>query len=510
MLRLGLETISKMPWYFPWSDAIKKRAIRYLLQRYVGQFLEEKLSLDQLTVDLYNGTGAIKELTLDVAALNEVADQLNLPVKFVDGYIGEICVSVPWHALLSESCFVEVSGLMVTIEPKQRSEDVSMVDSMIESMSMTTSMQIAQECLNHHEEESEMEDPVGKDSSQMIEGIEHFAQAIDTVLNRIKVRFLDIIIRLEHTPKGSQSGVSLEVRIKKVDYFDEAGLGKGTPTSESCRAGYEQPAFASKKFHIEGLTMYTDEFPAKSKTMTKSGIVVTSDSNSSPESGGSKVSGDSYKTADTSPTEGKEFEYNHENHEKTVKKLITNASIPMEPILFAKLTGSQEISLKLKQADVMGPKVDLRMNCGSLIMFLSPRQIHLLMELSEGIASPDKIDLDTQTPGMLRNKQKPMDPHDYRKVESELRKELRSNTVASQALNLHQGWSVTPLEDSDDEFVPMSSGPGIMRNMSSSQLSGCSDMESSFGSNMSGSTVKSATVGTSTTPSFCYTGVGVS
>lgn len=509
MLRLGLETISKMPWYFPWSDAIKKRAIRYLLQRYVGQFLEEKLSLDQLTVDLYNGTGAIKELTLDVAALNEVADQLNLPVKFVDGYIGEICVSVPWHALLSESCFVEVSGLMVTIEPKQRSEDVSMVDSMIESMSMTTSMQIAQECLNHHEEESEMEDPVGKDSSQMIEGIEHFAQAIDTVLNRIKVRFLDIIIRLEHTPKGSQSGVSLEVRIKKVDYFDEAGLGKGTPTSESCRAGYEQPAFASKKFHIEGLTMYTDEFPAKSKTMTKSGIVVTSDSNSSPESGGSKVSGDSYKTADTSPTEGKEFEYNHENHEKTVKKLITNASIPMEPILFAKLTGSQEISLKLKQADVMGPKVDLRMNCGSLIMFLSPRQIHLLMELSEGIASPDKIDLDTQTPGMLRNKQKPMDPHDYRKVESELRKELRSNTVASQALNLHQGWSVTPLEDSDDEFVPMSSGPGIMRNMSSSQLSGCSDMESSFGSNMSGSTVKSATVGTSTTPSFRYTGVGV-
>ncbi|ROT68944.1 Autophagy-related protein 2-like protein B [Penaeus vannamei] len=345
-----------MPWYFPWSDAIKKRAIRYLLQRYVGQFLEEKLSLDQLTVDLYNGTGAIKELTLDVAALNEVADQLNLPVKFVDGYIGEICVSVPWHALLSESCFVEVSGLMVTIEPKQRSEDVSMVDSMIESMSMTTSMQIAQECLNHHEEESEMEDPVGKDSSQMIEGIEHFAQAIDTVLNRIKVRFLDIIIRLEHTPKGSQSGVSLEVRIKKVDYFDEAGL----------------------------------------------------------ESGGSKVSGDSYKTADTSPTEG-----------------------------------------------------------------------------------------------MLRNKQKPMDPHDYRKVESELRKELRSNTVASQALNLHQGWSVTPLEDSDDEFVPMSSGPGIMRNMSSSQLSGCSDMESSFGSNMSGSTVKSATVGTSTTPSFRYTGVGV-
>ncbi|KAG7163547.1 autophagy-related protein 2 homolog A-like [Homarus americanus] len=509
MLRLGLETISKMPWYFPWSDAIKKRAIRYLLQRYVGQFLEEKLSLDQLTIDLYNGTGTIKELTLDVGALNEVADQLNLPLRFVDGYIGEICVSIPWHALLSENCFVEVSGLMVTIEPKQRSEDISMVDSMIESMSMTTSMQIAQECLNHHEEESEMEGIAEKDTSQTIEGIEHFAQAIDTVLNRIKVRFLDTIIRLEHTPKGSQSGVSLEIRIKKIDYFDEAGLGKTTPTSESNKAGYEQPAFASKKFHIEGLTMYTDEFPAKSKGLAKSVIIPSSESNSSPESG-SKVSGsgsgDSFKTAETSPAEDRHFEY---NHEKTVRKLITSSCIPMEPILFAKFTGSQEISLKLKQADVMGPKVDLRMNCGSLIMFLSPRQIHLLLELSEGVASPDKLDLEPSGPRSIGGKQKPMDPNDFRKVENELLKELRTPHVSSHALNQHQGWSSTPL-DSDDEFVPMSSGTGgLGRNMSSSQLSGCSDMDSSFSSNMSGSTVKSATPGASSTPTFRYTGVGV-
>nr|UXP86414.1 atg2 [Procambarus clarkii] len=506
MFRLGLETFSKMPWYFPWSDAIKKRAIRYLLQRYVGQFLEEKLSLDQLTVDLYNGTGTIKELTLDMGALNEVADQLNLPLRFVDGYIGEICVSIPWHALLSESCFVEVSGLMVTIEPKQMSEDISMVDSMIESMNMTTSMQIAQECLNHHEEESEMEGITDKDASQIIEGIEHFAQAIDTVLNRIKVRFLDTIIRLEHTPKGSQSGVSLEVRISKIDYFDEAGLGKTTPT-ETGKPGYEQQAFASKKFHIEGLTLYTDEFPAKSKA--KSAINPSSESNSSPESG-SKVSGsgsgDSFKTAETSPAEDKKFEY---NHEKTVRKLITNSSIPMEPILFARFTGSQEISLKLKQADVMGPKVELRMVCGSLIMFLSPRQIHLLLELSEGVASPDKLELEPSVPRMVGGKQKPMDPNDFRKVENELLRELRTPPVSSHALNQHQGWSNAPLEDSDDEFVPMGSGSGgLAKNMSSSQLSGCSDMDSSFSSNMSCSTVRSTSASVSATP-YRYTGAGV-
>ncbi|KAK3878072.1 hypothetical protein Pcinc_017284 [Petrolisthes cinctipes] len=510
MLRFGLQTISKMPWYFPWSDAIKKRAIRYLLQRYVGQFLEEKLSLDQLTVDLYNGTGTIKDLTLDVDALNEGADQLNLPLKFVDGYIGEICVSIPWQALLSESCFVEVTGLMVTIEPKQRAEDISMVDSMIESMNMTTSMQIAQECLNNYEEGSDVEDSCAKDASQVIEGIEHFAQAIDTVLNRIMVRFVDTTIRVEYTPKDGVSGLALEVRIKKINYFDEAGLGKTSPTNDTTKSGYEQAAFASKKFNIEGLTMYTDEFPAKSKTMGKSVVIPGTES---PESGykvSGSGSGDSFKTADTSPAEEKHFEY---NHEKTVSKLITNSAMQVEPILFAKLTGCQEISLKLKQADVVGPKVDLRMNWGSIITFLSPRQIHLLMELSEGLASPEKVDLETTVPGIIRGKQKPMDPTDFRKVENELLKEIKSPSVSSHALNIQQGWSVAPLEDSDDEFVPMAAGGGggggLSQNMSSSQLSGCSDLDSSFSSNMSSSTVKSSAMGVSSNPPFRYTGVGV-
>lgn len=54
-----------MLWYLPWSESIKKRACRYLLQRYLGNFLEEKLTLDQLSVDLYNGTGTVCDVSLD-------------------------------------------------------------------------------------------------------------------------------------------------------------------------------------------------------------------------------------------------------------------------------------------------------------------------------------------------------------------------------------------------------------------------------------------------------------
>ena len=55
-----------MPWFFTIPEFIKKRACRYLLQHYLGQFLEEKISLKDLTVDLYNGTGTISNVPLNV------------------------------------------------------------------------------------------------------------------------------------------------------------------------------------------------------------------------------------------------------------------------------------------------------------------------------------------------------------------------------------------------------------------------------------------------------------
>lgn len=56
-----------MPWYdriVP--ESIKKNVCAYLLQRYLGQFFEEKLTRDQLNVDLYNGTGTVEKISLDV------------------------------------------------------------------------------------------------------------------------------------------------------------------------------------------------------------------------------------------------------------------------------------------------------------------------------------------------------------------------------------------------------------------------------------------------------------
>jgi hypothetical protein len=56
-------------------------------------------------------------------ALNELAEQQCMPVWFVGGTVDTISVSIPWSSLLSDSSYVEVSGLHLTVRPVQRAEN---------------------------------------------------------------------------------------------------------------------------------------------------------------------------------------------------------------------------------------------------------------------------------------------------------------------------------------------------------------------------------------------------
>lgn len=100
-----------------------------------------------------------------------MGEQQHLPLEFVDGFIMEISLSIPWSALLSQASYVEVKGLRLTVQPRQRVETGT---SMFESMwsSMTSSMQLAQECLQ--------QDAANAGNAQPLEAVELFAQTIDS------------------------------------------------------------------------------------------------------------------------------------------------------------------------------------------------------------------------------------------------------------------------------------------------------------------------------------------
>lgn len=55
-------------------------------------------------------------------AINELGEKQNWPLEFVDGSLEELFISVPWSSLLKDSSYIEVRGLKITLQPKQRND----------------------------------------------------------------------------------------------------------------------------------------------------------------------------------------------------------------------------------------------------------------------------------------------------------------------------------------------------------------------------------------------------
>ncbi|XP_064073916.1 autophagy-related protein 2 homolog A [Vanessa tameamea] len=476
-----------MLWYLPWSESIKKRACRYLLQRYLGNFLEEKLTLAQLSVDLYNGTGTVSDVSLDCEALNELGDSQNWPIEIVDGHMKEITVTVPWSTILKDDSIVEINGLSLTVQPKVRAEPVS---SMLESMwsSMSSSMQLAAECL---------QEDAGPQESNPVEGIEMFAHAIDSILSRVKVKFVNTKIRIEHVPKNGDRGIALEIHIKNIDYFDEAGA---EPLPEDIdpekTKTYIVATYTNKKIKFNGVTFYIDEFPSKLRTMAPSLIMEKSASTQADKSEGTSAeSPDSnyqstmsdvfyetrsvISTIDSDPIKEIIEERQTDNtREATPEEKVSQP----DPILFAKLTGQQELSLKLKHSEeVDGPKVEVRILLGSFLLFITPRQLHTLIELVDALNQPHLEDTSNIPIRPSVNMQcKQMKQTDFQVIEAQLLGNLEKQHSKPQGM---YGWSGPSFEDSDsesDKFLPMTSqGNDMAKSFTSSVSSMSTSMTSS-------------------------------
>uniref|UniRef100_A0A672GZG5 Autophagy related 2A n=1 Tax=Salarias fasciatus TaxID=181472 RepID=A0A672GZG5_SALFA len=410
-------------WLFPWSGSIKKRACRYLLQHYLGHFLQERLSLDQLGLDLYNGSGVIKEINLDVWAVNELLESLGAPLEIVDGFVSTIAVTIPWQNLLTDHCTLEVSGLQITCRPKYRTSGGW--DSQGWSSSMTSSMQLAQECLKDPPEASE-EPPAP------LEGLEMFAQTIETVLRRIKVTFIDTIVRIEHHPLDLETGVALEVHIKRLEYFDEAVRDPASQTAVPVDI-HQPPAFLHKILQLSAVQLFYDS----------SGVVQVG------------------------------------NNTLPIQPQPAPPCPPSQPLLIGSCSGFIETTVKIKQNDMLpGPKLELDGKVGCVHMLLSPEQITHLTDLLALLSQSAAVRPETKCGGVHS---RPLDSDDLRMIEEDLSKQLGSSPRDHE-------WDpeadlepyVTSLENGEMFF---SMGPAGMNSSVASTRSGSelsdSDMESS-------------------------------
>lgn len=80
-------------------------------------------------------------------------------------------------------------------------------------------------------------------------------------------------------------------------------------------------------------------------------------------------------------------------------------------------------------------QVELSVTLGSLTLFSSPRQVHVLLELIHGLASPDIEDVSNVAPRPTCT-EKPMANSDFNRVERELLNQINPSQGLRTMVNL--------------------------------------------------------------------------
>ncbi|XP_045153111.1 autophagy-related protein 2 homolog A [Echinops telfairi] len=305
-------------WLTPWSNCVKERICRYLLQYYLGPYFQERLSLEQLSLDLYKGSLALRDIHLEPWYVNCRMEPLQLPLELAEGFVSSIEVEVPWASLLTDHCTVHVSGLQLLLQPRQ-GPGLGHVPAC-----MTSSLEMAQECLREGV-------PDASESPEPLDGLEVFAQTIDSVLQRIKVVIADCVVRVEHTLEAPERSLALEVHVQRLEYYDESLLDPKQAPSVDVRP---PPAFLHKRLLMAGVRLW--------------------------------------------------FEL-----------LSSQGVPPQPLLQIGSCSGYIELAVKLKKKEALpGPKLEVTGQLGSLHLLLTPQQLQQLLDLladlgladSEGLA----------------------------------------------------------------------------------------------------------------------------
>ena len=181
-------------------------------------------------------------------------------MEFVDGYISDLSVTIPWANLLTESCYFAISGLTITIQVKKRANPAQISASIFHSMCESfSSFTLADECMKAEDvTASPGKSRTRSNEEDIVAGVELLAQAIDSVIMRVQVKLLNTTVRLEYMPGLDNRGIALELQIGKIIYSGETGEGAGQVAAEQFSTS------TVRKVFLEDVSLLTDEFSLSS------------------------------------------------------------------------------------------------------------------------------------------------------------------------------------------------------------------------------------------------------
>lgn len=190
-----------------------KRVCKFLLKKKLGKFIVGDIDLDQLDVQLGEGTIQLTDLALNVDYLNSKLDAAPFFVK--EGSIGSLLVKIPWKLA---NCEIEVDGLELVLIPCKRSSSPAEDDH-------TMRGQDCQQSAVNGVEKVQYETTCGSAVSASLdvhEGVKTIAKMVKWLLTSFHIKVKNLIVAfepcLERDDEKAKSHRTLVLRVIEIEY----------------------------------------------------------------------------------------------------------------------------------------------------------------------------------------------------------------------------------------------------------------------------------------------------
>ncbi|KAG6653101.1 autophagy-related protein 2-like isoform X1 [Carya illinoinensis] len=208
---------------FPWNIAKSaeamfsrwavKRVCKFVLKKKLGQFILGDIDLDQLDVQLREGTIQLSDLALNVDCLNEKFGAA-ASVIIKEGSIGSLLVKMPWKG---EGCLVEIDELELVLAPRSKNNSPAGGET-------SCSVQHGDDGLHSdfRKGEHDMVDDAAKSMfGDVHEGVKMIAKMVKRLLTSFHVKIKKLIVAfdpyLEKEEKNEGSRTTLVLRISETE-----------------------------------------------------------------------------------------------------------------------------------------------------------------------------------------------------------------------------------------------------------------------------------------------------
>ncbi|XP_077225008.1 autophagy 2 [Tasmannia lanceolata] len=196
--------------FFRWSI---KHVCKFLLKKKLGKFILGDLDLNQLEVQLGDGTITLSDLALNVDYLNEKLGVAPVIVK--EGSIGSLLVRIPWKV---KNCQIEVEELELVLGPRTNSNLPVDIDKCTSSEDGKQHLSSTLEKLDF-EKTHESAESLHLD---VHEGVKTIAKMVKWLLTSFHVKVKNLIVAfdplLEKDEKRPESQRTLVFRISETEY----------------------------------------------------------------------------------------------------------------------------------------------------------------------------------------------------------------------------------------------------------------------------------------------------